>query len=498
VSAPTRDLPARLYRAASVRALDREAIEGCAIPGATLMERAGAAVCTVLEAAWPAARRVSVFCGTGNNGGDGFVVARRVREAGGEATVVQLGDAARLAGDARLHAERAAAAGVHTLAPERFDPAACDVIVDALLGTGLERAVQGAYRTAIEAVNAAARPVIAVDVPSGLAADTGQVLGAAVRAAATVTFIGVKRGLLTGAAADHCGQLWFADLDLPAAVYAAVPADAERIDLAGERAVLAPRPRAAHKGRFGHVLVVGGERGYAGAARMAAEAAARTGAGLVSVATREEHAGHIAAARPELMAQGVEHGTGLAALARRASVLALGPGLGQASWGRALFAAALEIARPMVVDADALNLLAADPLQRPDWILTPHPGEAARLLGTDTGAVQADRFAAAAAIRRRYGGVCVLKGAGTVVAAGSVPAVCAAGNPGMASGGMGDVLTGIVAGLLAQGLAPAAAARLGVCLHAAAGDAAAADGERGLLATDLLAHLRRLLDPPRP
>jgi len=256
------------------------------------------------------------------------------------------------------------------------------------------------------------------------------------------------------------------------------------------------RQRNAHKGHYGHVLVVGGDRGMSGAARLAGEAAARSGAGLVSIATRPEHAAMLSVTRPELMAHGVWDEHGLRKLLAGATVVAAGPGLGKSLWARTLLSVLLAEDRPMVVDADALNLLAQAPLRREHWVLTPHPGEAARLLGVSIEAVQADRFRAVVAIQARYGGVCVLKGAGSLVFPGAQQAValCSAGNPGMASGGMGDVLTGMIAGLLAQGLAPRVAARLGVYLHAAAGDQAAASGERGLLAGDLMPGLQRLVN----
>ncbi len=489
---PTLQLPRALYRSADVRDLDRAAIDRHGIAGAELMERAGAAAFGLLQRLWPAARRLLVICGTGNNGGDGWVVARLARAGGYTVDVALVGEPARIGGDAATHAARARAAGIEPVELASLVSGGHDVIVDALLGIGLGRPVGGAWLAAIERMNGAGVPVLALDVPSGLDADTGAVLGAAVRAAATVTFIGVKRGLLTGAAADHRGLLWFADLDVPEPIYAAAPRAAELLVGTG----LAPRARTSHKGDHGHVLVVGGDHGYAGAARMAAEAALRCGAGLVSLATRGEHAATIAAARPEVMAHGVGPAGDLAPLLGRATVVAAGPGLGRSAWARALLARVLDCGLPLVLDADALGLLGAGDASRGGLVLTPHPGEAARLLDCDTATVQRDRYAAARAIAGRYGAVCVLKGAGTIVDDGDgVPAVCAAGNPGMASGGMGDVLTGIIAALVAQGLAPLAAARAGVGLHAAAGDAAALlDGERGLLATDLLPQLRRLVN----
>jgi NAD(P)H-hydrate epimerase len=489
-------LPYALYRAEQVRALDRAAIEEFGIPGAELMARAGAAAFALLCERWPAARDITVLAGTGNNGGDGFVVAELARQAGLAVRVLQLGDPEHVRGDARQHARIYTEAGGEWR-PFSGLPARTDVIVDALLGTGLERPVDGAWAGAVAAINEARVPVLALDIPTGLHSDTGAVLGCAVRADATVSFIGLKQGMCTGEGPACCGTLYFDALELPAQIYARQIHGARRLDWARQSEQLGPRSRSAHKGDFGHVLVIGGERGFGGAARMAAEAAARSGAGLVSLATRPEHVSAAIAARPELMVHGVSRADELDALLRRADAVAIGPGLGQGDWGRALWARACDSGRPLVVDADALNLLAADPQRRDDWVLTPHPGEAARLLCGSPASVQTDRFAAAADLVKRYGGSVVLKGAGSLVAGeGSRPvAVCSDGNPGMASGGMGDVLTGIIAGLMAQGFEGRDAAEIGVCLHGAAGDRAARGGERGLLASDLLAEIRVLVNP---
>jgi NAD(P)H-hydrate epimerase len=300
--------------------------------------------------------------------------------------------------------------------------------------------------------------------------------------------------MYTGAAADHTGAVMLADLDIPAAVFANTRADAELAAIDIVRAWLPPRSGNAHKGTFGHVLAIGGDTGMGGAIRLCGEAALRVGAGLVSVATRSEQVGAINAARPELMARGVGGPQELETLLEHASVVALGPGLGKQAWGHALWYSAIAAGKPMVLDADALNLLARDAVALPSQcVLTPHPGEAARLLHSETQAVAADRFAAVRAIARRFNAVAVLKGAGTLVAApdGEV-AVCPWGNPGMASGGMGDVLTGVIAGLQAQGLDAWQAAYSGVALHALAGDAAARNGQAGTLAADLFEPLRRL------
>lgn len=494
MSHATTALPRPLLRADQVRELDRIAIVEEGIPGAELMERAGMAVYRTLRARWPEARRLRVWCGGGNNGGDGFVVARLARQAGLAATVTAVMDPAGLQGDARVMAEAAVAAGV-TVVPlgGGGDPGEADLMVDALLGTGIDRELTGAFREAVAAVNGSRRPVVAVDIPSGLHADSGRVMGLAVRATVTVSFIGLKRGLFTGAGPEYAGQVLYHGLGVPDRVLSRVTPAAVRLD--GSEVRLAPRPRDAHKGVSGHVVVVGGDHGMGGAPRLAALGAARAGAGLVSVATRPEYA---LPWQPELMTLGVGGQEEIAPVLARASVVVLGPGLGQGAWGQSLAAAAFAAARPLVVDADALNLLAQVPRRRDDWVLTPHPGEAARLLASDVATVQGDRFAAVTALAEGYGGVVVLKGAGTLVAGGRRPlSVCTAGNPGMATGGMGDLLAGVIGALLAQGLEPGAAARAAVCLHARAADRAARDGERGLLATDLLPHLRVLVNRSR-
>ncbi len=490
------NLPDALYRAAQVRELDRRAIETHGIPGATLMQHAGEAVYRLLCARWPRARRIAVVCGPGNNGGDGYVIARLALADGRTPVLLQLGEAP-AAGDAAAMRQVCEAAG---LKPITFDTAklcGCDVIVDALLGTGLEREVSGSWRAAIEAMDNSGAPILAVDVPSGLNADTGRIMGAAVHAQATVSFIGLKAGLFTAEGPSHTGDVFFDDLGVPATIYKDVAPVARRITPDNLHGLLAPRARGAHKGSFGHVLVVGGDRGMPGAVRLAGEAALRAGAGLVTLATHTTHSSTINETRPELIAFGVSGPADLVPLLARARVIAIGPGLQRNGWGEKLFTATLDARRPLVVDADGLYWLAQEPTHRDDWVLTPHPGEAASLLSTSSDAIQADRFAAARAIADKFGGVCALKGAGTIVCAAGDETfdLCDAGNPGMASAGMGDVLTGIIAALLAQGLAPRDATRLGVWLHARAGDKAAErGGEIGLIASDLFTPLRGLVN----
>ena len=483
-----------LYRPTQVRAMDAQAIDAGGVTASALMARAAAAALALLRDRWPDARRIGIACGPGNNGGDGYVLARLAKAAGlGVVVVCPPGGAARSEEARRALAEwRAMGGGVETfdgLLPD------VDVWVDALYGTGLSRPPEEAVQALVERLNGSRRPLLALDVPSGLDADTGFAAGVVVHADATLTFVADKRGLHTGLARDVCGDVRLDRLGLDAAEVP--PPAAWRCRPDGLARWLAPRHANAHKGEHGHVLCIGGETGMGGAVRLCAEGALRTGVGLASVATRREGVAALVAARPEAMTQAVEDADALQPMLARATVVAIGPGLGQGDWGRALYAAALASGKPLVMDADALNLLAENPRALPQAILTPHPGEAARLLGRDTAAVQADRFATADALAQRYRCVVVLKGAGTLVAApGQVTAVIDAGNPGMATGGMGDVLSGVIAALRAQRLDAFDAAVAGALLHAAAGDEAArVGGERGLLPSDLFPHLRRLANP---
>lgn len=485
----------QLYTAEQTRALDRCAIDEQGIPGATLMSRAASATLGRLLARWPDPGKLQVFCGTGNNGGDGFLIADQAHKRGIPVLVLQLGDTTKIRGDALTARNQALRNGV-PFAPFTGDFEDAGVMVDAMLGTGLGGDVRSEYAAAIERLNHTSAPVVAVDIPSGLCSDTGAVLGCAVRADLTVTFIGLKRGLFAYAAPDYTGEIEFSDLGVPGAAYDAVACRCYRLELEPLLETLAPRPATAHKGLYGNVLIVGGDHGMGGAVALAAEAALRCGAGLVRVATRAEHVAALIARTPEAMPIAVATGDALSALVESADVVVAGPGLGQSNWSRELLRAALAQAKPMVVDADALNLLAAGGVEagpRENWVLTPHPGEAARLLGTGTAVVQGDRFDAVEKLQQRYGGVAVLKGNGTLIADGQSIALGDYGNPGMASGGMGDVLSGVIGALMGQQLAPRDAAALGVCLHGAAADIAAGEGQRGLLASDLMAPMRALL-----
>lgn len=492
---PPVQLPCKLYSADSVRELDRIAIEEYRVPGYELMQRAGKAVFDYLRSHYPISRRILVLCGAGNNAGDGYVVARLAARAGMDVEVVSLVDPGKLVGDART-----AWQNWHSLGRQlgRFSVdllAKADVVVDALLGTGLVRDVEGQWADVIREVNAADVPVIAVDIPSGLSADTGRVAGIAIEADATVSFIGLKKGLLTHHGVDHCGELVFDDLSIPQEVYRHVDHQAERMDWRELEQHLRPRRASTHKHQCGHVIVMGGDLGMPGAARMAAEASLRAGAGLVTVVTHPQHSEVILAGRPEIMLAPTVDGHVPAELLSKADALVVGPGLGDSHWSHNLLSVALESSRPKVLDAGALRMLDEEDGRRDDWILTPHAGEAAALLGETSQVVQDSRFASVELLQQKLGGHIVLKGAGSLVLSpGEKIQLCFAGNPGMATAGMGDVLSGLLGALLAQGYGFSLAARIGVCLHARAGDLAAQSGQAGLLATDLYPYIRQLVN----
>ncbi|NOY67234.1 MAG: NAD(P)H-hydrate dehydratase [Gammaproteobacteria bacterium] len=491
-------LPLTLYTAEQVRELDRIAIEEKAIPGLILMQRAAQATFEILKASWHDATHVLICCGSGNNGGDGYLLACIANKSGYKVTVLAASDEKTLTGDARSACEKWQQESGETIDQEQLLVTLdkVDLVVDALLGTGLTREVSGPWAVLIETINQSGKPVLSVDIPSGLNADTGQVMGVAVRASKTISYIGLKRGMYTACGRDFCGDIYFNNLDVPGEIYGQVKPSCEVIDPACVQQQFQKRLASTHKGQCGHVLLIGGDTGMAGAIQMSAEAAARSGAGLVSIATRSEHATEITIQRPELMCHGVESASDLEKLIKQANVVAIGPGLGQSKWAQDLLQRVMESDLPLVVDADALNLLASHSTKRTNWVLTPHPGEAARLLNCGTAEMQHDRFASVKSIAQQYNAVVVLKGSGSLVFDHNTQNcfLCRDGNPGMATGGMGDILTGVIAALIAQGLTLIDAACCGTQCHAHAADRAAESGERGMMATDLLPFIRQILN----
>lgn len=489
-------LPLTVYSQAQIRDLDRFAIEQLSIPSYTLMTRAGEAALRTMRSCWPASQRVVILCGPGNNGGDGYVLARAALAQRMDVRLVAFSDPEKLAGDARRAWEDFRGANGVAMSWHADVLSNADVIIDAIFGVGLARPVDGEIAACIDCVNKSSAHVLSLDIPSGLDADSGRVLGAAVQADRTIAFLGLKLGFYLGEGPNCTGIVMCDELDVPAQAYDSIGGTARRIDEDTVARTLPRRRRTTHKGQQGHVLVIGGGTGMAGAARLAGEAALRVGSGLVTVATTPQNAAAIAANRPELICRGVTTAHELEALIERADVVAIGPGLGRDEWAHEMMRGACSCSKPSVLDADALNSLAEQPRSNSNWILTPHPGEAGRLLGIAAADVQRNRLQTAKDICARYGGVVALKGAGTlVVDREDLPHICDRGNPGMASPGMGDVLTGVIAGILAQGKDVVAAARTGVLVHAMAGDMAAHRGERGLIASDLFNYLPTCVNP---
>jgi NAD(P)H-hydrate epimerase len=493
-------MPLLLATAAEMRELDRRTIEQAGLPGAVLMENAGAAAARAIEHRLVrpvAGANVAVLCGAGNNGGDGYVIARHLANRGARVTVHLVAPRAQIRGDARLHLEVLA----HTSAAvneELGSLEGADVVVDALLGTGLRDAPRGAVAQAIARITSARAPLtVAVDIPSGLHADTGHPLGACVRADLTVTMGVAKIGLVTAPGFEWAGELCVADLGMPHELVASAGFKAHLLQARDVAALLPPRPQSAHKGTSGHLLVVAGSPSKTGAALLCGEAALRAGAGLVTLAARPNALTLIAGRVPELMTTEVVDEAALEHAASEKRAVAIGPGIPTDEPARALVRTfARRFARPMVIDADALNALAgvADSLfdAAAPRVLTPHPAEAGRLLERGTEAVQADRVASARELARRTGAVVVLKGARSVIAAPDGRAfINPTGGPELATAGTGDVLTGVIGGLLAQGLGALDAACVGVYAHGRAGDkwARTHGTTRGMRASDVVAGI---------
>lgn len=476
--------------------MDRAAIEDERVPGYTLMTRAAQFALDDALARFPCKGKWTFLCGGGNNAGDGYVMARLATSAGISVAVYWLSDPAALKGDAHTAYRDFVSAGLEASAFNPSVPPDAVLVIDAMLGSGIEREVSGKYREAVDWANRQPSPVLALDIPTGLNGDSGEVLGAAVRADRTVTFVGLKAGLVLGDGPDFTGELRLAGLDIPERCRAPATGVIRALSDDVLASALKPRARDVHKGLHGHVVVVGGAPGMSGAVRIAGEAALRSGAGLVSVVTHPVHAGSLNTGRPELMVRAVQTADDASPILKRADVIAIGPGLGTDSWAASLMEAALDSDRPLVIDADGLNHLAGAGSLSANAILTPHPGEAARMLGVSNGEIQGNRLAALSMLAEKYAATVILKGAGTLVSACEGPPwICLSGNPGMASPGMGDALTGIVAALWGQGLERELAAVVGAIVHARAGDAAAADGERGLLASDLVNAIRNEVNP---
>lgn len=460
-----------------------------------LMSRAGQQVFHQACRQWPQARYWWILTGKGNNGGDGYIVARLAQAAGIKVKVFPLVEPLHLRGDAATACAYYQAEGglVSTLSRAQDSP---DLIIDALLGTGCKGALSREAQRYIRFINSSSAPVLSIDMPSGVEADTGHIESDAVQADMTVCLVGLKLGLLTGRGPDVAGKVVLEDLEV--SPLANSTPWVSLLSWSYLYSLFPNRRVAAHKGEAGKLLIAGGQPGMSGAIRLAGAAALRSGTGLVRLVSHEQHLSMLNLTRPELMSATFPDFDEWS----WAKAMVLGSGLGRSAWSHSLYQAALTGAEknqtPLVLDADGLWWLAkshgATKTAALPWVLTPHSGEAAQLLGCSIAEIERDRHAAVLALQQRYGGVIVLKGAGTLIASHDTVKLCHYGNNGMASGGMGDVLSGIIGGFMAQGLSDIAAATLGVGLHSLAGDLAATQGARGLLASDVLVPLRHLLN----
>src|SRR5499427_328181 len=496
----------RVLNAAQMREADRRTIEDIGIPSLVLMENAGRQVVAAIEAVHAdlLERQVAVLCGRGNNGGDGFVVARTLLQRGVDVSVFLIGQVADVRGDARVNLDILGRLGVTVV--EIADGQAwelhlsevrdCNLIVDAIFGTGLNAPVHGLIGSVVADINASGIPVVAIDLPSGLSADTPDPIGASIEAGTTVTLAAPKLPLVLPPGENRAGDIVIADIGIPNDVVDDL--DGPRLELltrSGTRELITPRTPDSHKGDYGHVLIVAGSPGKTGAAHLAAMGALRSGAGLVTVVTPAVCLPIVATMAPEYMTVELDTVDALMDIAR--DVIAIGPGLGQAPETRAFVKSVVEHATtPLVIDADGLNAFADDPdrltgREGRDVIITPHPGEMARLVGMSTDEVQANRLDIARNFAVAHHLYVVLKGHRTLIATPDEKVfINPTGNPGMATGGTGDVLTGMVAACLAQLLDSEAACKLAVYLHGMAGDLADAHaGDLSLIASDLVSHI---------
>lgn len=515
-------LPNTLYKVDSVVRLEQIAINQFNLSAYELMQRAGAAVFCVIKKRYPQLKKILIVCGAGNNAGDGYVVARLAKQAGHQVRVVSLidpvslKDAAQLAYQGWTKVAGENAVGLNAI--DSNDLSSIDdaeIIIDAIFGTGLSREVSAHWARWIEAVNQSAKPVVAIDIPSGLLADTGAIAGAAIRADVTVSFIALKQGMFTAQGNDVCGEIVFDDLSLPEECYVQVPCDVLLIDEIN-CSLLKKRKPSSHKGNFGHVLIVGGNTGMPGAVILAARAALRTGAGLVTIITVENNVAAISAAVPEAMLRACDVASAdalfNAAFIVDVTHVAIGMGLGQDAWSEKILKHCVKLNKPLLIDADGLNLLPKLNLNIiSPLVITPHPGEASRLLDAGTlnqkvkissATIQQDRFAAIKKLHALFSGsescTVILKGSGTLIFDGQTMKICKLGTPAMAAPGMGDVLSGIIIALMAQTQHDATIAvsdivELGVCLHAGAAKQVVGDRTRGLLASDVVEKLSEIL-----
>ena len=479
-----------LYTAEQSRAIDELALERLNVSSNVLMQRAAQFAFDVALKHWPNMNTVSVFAGKGNNAGDAFLFARLAQEYGIKVQLFMITDLSELNEESKLAYKKIDLSSVQK--ESSFSDISGDLIIDGLIGTGLRGAPEGPYSEAIRLINDTNIPVLSLDIPSGVNASTGAVVNAAVLAQVTTTFISHKIGLHVGKGRIHSGEIKMDSLGVPKALFSRFPG----IELSVfEPAQLPPLAMDTYKNRQGHLLIIGGDEGMPGSILMAAEAALRAGAGLVTVATRKEHLGIVVSRIPEVMVTEADIENLSRSYLKYDAVL-IGPGLGRKEWGKALYQACLSWSVPLIVDADGLFWMATEDRPVSDTVIvSPHTGEAARLLGVDSSLIEQDRINSAKEIRNRFGAIGVVKGPGSVVFGHKKISICEHGNPGMATAGMGDVLSGVIGGFVVQrSIDFETCLEIAVLLHSAAADQAVKDfGQRSLMATDVIRFLPRVM-----
>ena len=488
-----------IYDPSTVAEVDNKAIHEFSMPGIELMEKAAAYAFQCSQECFPNIDSIQIFCGSGNNAGDAYLFGCYAIDHGITTSVIYLSNPKTLKGDAYSAYQRYKAKEGKLIQWNENININCDLIIDGIFGIGINRPVKGTFLKAIELINQNSSPVLSLDIPSGLSGENGKIMGTSVRADITITFVGKKIGLYINDGPKVNKRIKFSNLDIPEDCFEKAQPILEETNESHISQILRQRKKDSHKGNFGHVLVVGGNHGMGGAVRITAEAALRTGAGLVSVITRSENAQTILKIRPEIMAHAIESDhKNLPHIIDSVDVIAIGPGLGQDQWAKGLYDSVLESNKPLILDADALNILAQNPQQKEDWVLTPHPGEAARLLACSNSEIQSDRLKSLKNLCDAFGGVVLLKGQNTLIGRkATIPHMISAGNPGMSTAGMGDLLTGIISALYAQFRDQdlQLLTSVSALIHSTAGDRAARSGERGIIATDLFVELKDLLNP---
>ena len=497
-----------LYTSQETKKLDSLAIRSQKVPAFTLMQKASEFSFNILLNNWPNTKKVFVFCGKGNNAGDGYLISHLAKEMGLESFIIQASPSNKISGASRKAFKLALESKVKRISIAAFKKQSLkdSVIVDALLGIGIKGNVRSNVSKLILEINKKSTniPVLSVDIPSGICSNTGINLGVHIQADVTATFVGRKRGCFTSTGRTASGNVVFDDLGISSLVKSQIKTNCYLLDTEKSLLKLKNRKGDAHKGDFGHVLVIGGDKGFGGAAILASKAAVFSGAGLVSLATRSIHVEAALSSCPELMVNGIESGQDVEEILAKSTVVVLGPGLGQSAWSEQMLQRTFMEARkrnlPVVLDADGLNLLTKLKLKSGiprKMIITPHPGEAARLVNQEVNKIQEDRFKSVTALEKKFRSVSVLKGSGSLVCykrnGKQRIGVCEAGNPGMAKGGMGDVLAGLIGSFLSQGLSLVEATEVAVDLHSKSADIASLELGMTITPTDVIRNIRYFL-----